>query len=81
MKVVVELDTWQKLLRNSWAGAVDILRDIALQGREQEAIDILEEIFSPDFWGSIPTNADVNNYIQFDLADHMNLYGDSEEDY
>ena len=80
MFVKVEVNTWTKICRMVWSGAKDVVLEIEKQGREQEALDILEEIFDPDFWGSIPTNAAVNNYIQFDLADHMNLYGDNEED-
>ena len=34
MKVTRELNTWEELLRNSWAGAVNTLRDIEEQGRE-----------------------------------------------
>ena len=80
MKVVVELDTWQELFHNSWAGALDTLREIAAQGREEEALAILEELFNPDLYGEIPSKTEVNDYIWFDLADVMDLYGDDEED-
>ncbi len=80
MKVVVELDNWQKLFRNSWAGALDTLREIEAQRREEEALDILEELFNPDVWGEIPSETEVNDYIWFGLADDMNLYGDEDDD-
>ena len=80
MKVVVELDTWQELFRNSWSGALDNLREIEAQGREKEALAILEVLFRPSIWGRIPTKTEVNDYIWFDLADVMDLYGDDEED-
>lgn len=80
MFVKVEVDTWMEIRGMVWSGAKDVVLEIEKQGREQEALDILQEIFIPDFWGSIPTDADVNNYIQFYLADHMNLYGDAEEE-
>jgi hypothetical protein len=80
MKVVVELDTWQELFRNSWSGALDTLREIEAQGREEEALAILEDLFNPDVCGEIPSETTVNDYIWFELADDMNLYGDEEED-
>lgn len=80
MKVVVELDTWQELFRNSWSGALDTLREIEAQGREEEALAILEDLFNPDVWGEIPSETTVNDYIWFELADDMNLYDDDEED-
>lgn len=80
MKVVVELDTWQELFRNSWSGALDTLREIEAQGREEEALAILEELFNPDMYGEIPSETAMNDYIWFELADDMNLYGDDEED-
>lgn len=74
------IDTWTKLREMVWSGAKDVVLEIERQGREEEALDFLSEIFSPDFWGSIPTDTDINNYIWFDLADHMNLYGDKDDD-
>ena len=80
MVVTTELNTWQELFRNSWAGALDTLREIEEQGREEEALDILEDLFDPAVWGRIPSETEVNDYIWFDLADDMNLYGDEEEE-
>ena len=80
MKVTMELDTWQELFRNSWSGAVDTLREIEKQGREEEALDLLEELFDPDVYGEVPSETAVNDYIWFELADDMNLYGDNDED-
>lgn len=80
MVVTTELNTWQELFRNSWAGALDTLREIEEQGREEEALDILEDLFDPAVWGKIPSETDVNDYIWFDLADAMNLYGDDDEE-
>ena len=80
MKVVVELDNWQEFYRNSWAGALDTLREIEKQGREEEALAMLEELFNPDVCGAIPSETDVNDYIWFELADDMNLYDYDEEE-
>ena len=80
MVVTTELNTWQELFRNSWADALDTLREIEAQGREEEALDILEELFNPAVWGRIPSETEVNDYIWFDLADDMNLYGEDDEE-
>ena len=72
MKIMIELDTWQELFRNSWSGAVDTLREIEKQGREEEALDLLEEVFCEE----VPSETAVNDYIWFELAADMNLYGD-----
>lgn len=80
MLVTSELNTWQELFDNSWSGALDTLREIEAQGREEEALAMLEELFDPAVWGKIPSETDVNDYIWFDLADDMNLYGDNDEE-
>ena len=80
MIVKVEIVTWMELREMVWSGARDVVLEIENQGREEEALDILEELFSPDVWGSIPTETDINDYIWFDLADHMNLYGDEDDE-
>ena len=79
MKVVTEIDTWYELFDASWSGARDTLRDIEERGREKEALATLEELFSPDVWGGIPTETEVNDYIWFDLADDMKLYEEDED--
>lgn len=80
MVVTTELNTWQELFRNSWAGALDTLREIEEQGREEEALAMLEDLFNPAVWGRIPSETEVNDYIWFDLADDMNLYGEDDEE-
>ena len=80
MVVTTELNTWQELFRNSWAGALDTLREIEEQGREEEALAMLEDLFDPAVWGRIPSETEVNDYIWFDLADDMNLYGEDDEE-
>ena len=80
MVVKVEINTWRELREMVWSGARDVVLEIENQGREEEALGILNEIFSPDFGGSIPTKTDVNDYIWFALADHMELYDDEDEE-
>lgn len=79
MIISVELDTWKKLFDNSWAGARETLREIEKQGREEEALDILEEVYEPTVWGKIPSETEVNDFIWFELADVMNLYNEEDK--
>lgn len=81
MLVTKEISTWNELVDNSWSGALDILREIEDQGREEEeALTNLEDLFDPSVWGKIPSETDVNDYIWFDLADDMDLYGDEDDE-
>ena len=80
MVVTTELKNWQELYRNSWAGALDTLRAIEEQGREEEALAMLEELFDHAVCGKIPSATEVNDYIWFELADDMELYGEEEDD-
>lgn len=61
---------FDSLYENSWSGAMDTLDEIIKQGREAEAMQIIEEVFSDE----IPTDTQVNDFIWFELADVMNLY-------
>ena len=36
---------WNDLKENSWAGAVPVLEEIEKQGREDEAMTLIEETF------------------------------------
>ncbi|SFB10052.1 hypothetical protein [Selenomonas ruminantium] len=58
------------LLNNSWSGATQVLEKIEEDGRENEAMGIIEETF----YGEVPTDTQVNDFIWFDLADIMGLY-------
>lgn len=80
MLVTRELNTWQELFDNSWSGALDVLREIEAQGREEEALAMLEDFFDPAVRGKIPSEIDVNDYIWFALAADMNLYDDNDEE-
>lgn len=77
IKIQKEIDTFAELMNNSWSGALETLREIESQGREDEAMQILEECTNGST--EIPTDTDLNNFIWFDLADIMNLYDDEEE--
>lgn len=72
-----EIDTFTDLMENSWSGALENLKEIESQGREEEAMQIIEEYMN-DCSAEIPTDTAVNDFIWFDLADIMNLYDEEE---
>ena len=79
MKVTVERDGWHDYKENAWGGALNTLDDVVEQGREYEAVDIIEEYFSEDTLGYIPSLTELNDFIWFELPDIMHLY-DNEDD-
>lgn len=73
--------SWEYISENSWAGAVEVVREIEQQGREEEAWDIVVSyVDASAVGGDLPTETDVNDFVWFELADIMDLYGDSEEE-
>lgn len=80
IKVTVEKDGWQDYKENAWGGAISTLNEVEKQGREEEAMNILEEYFSEDVLGYIPSETDVNDFIWFNLSDIMHLYDEDEEE-
>lgn len=79
IKVTVERDCWYDYEQNAWGGALATLNNVVKQGREDEAMDILEDYFSEDTLGYIPSATDLNDFIWLDLPDIMHLY-DNEDD-
>ena len=80
IKVTVEKDGWQDYKENAWGGAISTLNEVEKQGREYEAVDIIEYYFSEDRLGYIPSETEVNDFIWFNLPDIMHLYDNEEED-
>ena len=76
IKVTVEKDGWYDYKENAWGGARITLDDVAEQGREDEAVDIIEEYMSEDALGYIPSETELNDFIWFELPDIMHLYDD-----
>ena len=75
-----EID-WEYISKNSWSGAVEVVREIERQGREKEAWDVITSYMdAAAVDGDLPTETDVNDFVWFELADIMNLYGDSKEE-
>lgn len=72
---------WQ-LFENSWSGAVDTLKRVQEEGREEEAMEHIAEFCNmvQDSTGAPPTDTEVNDFIWFELADIMDLYHEHERD-
>ena len=79
MKVTVDRDGWRDYKENARGEALNTLDDIENQGREYEAMEIIEEYFSEDRLGYIPSATELNDFIWFELPDIMHLY-DNEDD-
>ena len=75
MKVVEKVNSFETIMKNSWSEAIDVCKEICRQHREVEAMQYIEDCFE----GEYVTETELNDFIRFDLADMMNLYGDSEE--
>ena len=82
IKVTVERDGWYDYKENAWGGAISTLNEVAEQGREDEAVDIIEYYFSEDRLGHIPSETELNDFLWFNLPDIMHLYDneDNEEE-
>ena len=78
IKVTVEKDGWQDYKENAWGGAISTLNEVVEQGREYEAVDIIEYYFSEDRLGYVPSETEVNDFIWFSLPDIMHLYDDED---
>ena len=74
IKVTVERDGWYDYKENAWGGAITTLDDVEKQGREYEAVGIIEDNFSEDTLGYIPSATELNDFIWFELPDIMHLY-------
>lgn len=80
IKVTVEKDGWQDYKENAWGGAISTLNEVVEQGREYEAVDIIEYYFSEDRLGYIPSETELNDFIWFSLPDIMHLYDEDDDE-
>lgn len=80
IKVTVERDGWHDYKENAWGGALTTLDDVVEQGREYEAMDIIEDYFSEDRLGYIPSATELNDFIWFERPDIMHLYDNEDEE-
>ena len=75
MKIQKEIG-WNDIKENAWAGAVQVIEEIEKQGREDEAMTLIEDMFYDD----IPDETSVNDFIWFDLADILHLYDEDDDE-
>ena len=72
-----ELD-WLGLREMCWSGAFGVVREIESQGREGEAMMLIEDCYDPSI--EIPDETDINDFVWFVLPDLMNLYDDEDDE-
>lgn len=66
MKICREID-FSYLTENSWSGAIDTLNTIGEHMKEDELMDLLEEVFE----GDIPTATEVNDFLWTKVNDFL----------
>lgn len=78
MFVKTEINDFETIAENAWSGAIQVCQAIIRQGREKEAMCLIEEIFAE----TMPSATELNDFIWFELGDMMDLYkeDDDEED-
>lgn len=63
MEVKKEITDFYELKDNSWSGALDTLKDIERADKEDELMQLLEEVFADR---ETPTETEVNDFLWFD---------------
>ena len=64
MEVKKEINNFWELKDNSWGGALDTLKDIEKADKEEELMQLLEEVFADK--EETPTETDVNDFLWFE---------------
>lgn len=72
---------FEELKDNSWSGAIDTLEDIEKADKEEELMELLEQVF----FDEIPTDTEVNDYLWFERDEiysnlGLNANGELEEE-
>lgn len=76
MFVKNEIADFEAIEVMAWSGAIQVCQEIIRQGRESEAMRLIEE----EFLEEIPTETQLNDFVWFELGDIMNLWNDDEEE-
>lgn len=63
MEVKKEISNFWELKENSWSGALDTLKDIENADKEDELMQLLEEVFADR---ETPTETEVNDLLWFE---------------
>ena len=66
---------FNELFQNSWSGAIDTLKEIEKNDKEDELMEFLEEQFS-----DVPTETEVNDFLWFESDYIYECLGISEEE-
>ena len=64
---------FNELFQNSWSGAIDTLKEIEKNDKENELMEFLEEIFE----GDVPDETEVNDFLWFesdDIYEYLGIY-------
>lgn len=78
MKMIVEVNTFDNLLDNSWGPAVDTLKMIDKYGLQEEFMEHMEELFD-DYCEEPYTDTQINDYIAYEfdvyewIAEYTNI--------
>lgn len=78
MEIRKEINGFYELADMVWSGAVDTIVDIQNANRENEFMDLIEEVFCDE----IPTDTEVNDFIWFErsmIYEHCGLDENGEE--
>ena len=80
MEITVKNEmSFEDLKNNCWSGAVDTLQVIEENGKEEELMLLLDEIFLE----SIPTMTEVNDFLWFDdemIYESLGIIEEEEEE-
>ena len=68
--------SFEDLKNECWSGAVDTLDKVEEEGKEEELMDWLQQVFE----GDIPTLTEVNDYLRFEEEDVYEALGIEEEE-
>ena len=77
LKVTTEINDFWSLYDMCWSGAKPVLDEVIKQGKEDELMALLEELF---YEGASDTT--LNDFIWFEVESEafLNLYPEEEED-
>ena len=71
--------SFEYLQKNVWSGAVDTMRTIENEGKEDSLMNLLEDVFC----GDIPTLTQVNDFLWFEsdfIYENLGIAEEEEEE-
>lgn len=79
MLIVKQEMDFNDLMNNCWSGALNTLSTIAEEGKEEELMNHLEDIF----YDSTPTMTELNDYLWFEdemIYESLGIIEEEEEE-